>query len=326
MLEPLGLSSTANRIYCALRDHPGQGGENLASALAMPATDIADGVAELVSLGLADAGHPGPETPVTVVSPLAAANILIARQESDLSEAMSRIAQSRIFAAQLSVREASTSISAVDAESVFGKDAIIDTLRTLSCEAENEVATFAPGGAQSSESIASSRGRNEEMFGQGVYSRSVYLTSMRNDPATRANVQWLNERGAEVRTVPILPIRMIIADRRVAVVPIDPGNGMNGIIVHRSPGTVAALQALFKAVWDSASPLGERPLRDSHDLSAEEKAILELLVLDKDDVFVGHSLGMSARSARRRIDALKERLGNKSWFVAGYQAVKNGWL
>ena len=60
------------------------------------------------------------------------------------------------------------------------------------------------------------------------------------------------------RVVPELPIRLIIVDRRIALVPLVSGGRVRAeigaLIVHES-GMLDALLALFDRVWRDAAPL-----------------------------------------------------------------------
>jgi hypothetical protein len=90
----------------------------------------------------------------------------------------------------------------------------------------------------------------------GVRIMSVYQHSARNDPPTLAYARRLTESGGQVRTTPVPPPRMVVFDRRVATVPIDPANTRAGALCTRSPGIVAPLVALFEQTWEAAVPLG----------------------------------------------------------------------
>ncbi|WP_327412336.1 hypothetical protein [Streptomyces sp. NBC_01233] len=83
-------------------------------------------------------------------------------------------------------------------------------------------------------------------MGRGIHSLTLYQDSVRNDAATFAYAQWMTERGAEVRTAPVLPPSLLIFCRQVAVVPIDPANTRLGALCTREPAVIATLVALFE--------------------------------------------------------------------------------
>lgn len=80
-----------------------------------------------------------------------------------------------------------------------------------------------------------------------------------------------------VRTCPTPP-RMLVFDRRVAVVPIDPADTKRGAICISEAGVVASMVALFEQTWHSAVPLGADRSKDARTgLSTSEQELLTLL-------------------------------------------------
>jgi hypothetical protein len=62
--------------------------------------------------------------------------------------------------------------------------------------------------------MAASRPLNEGLLGRGVRMRTVCLDSVRTNRPTVEHANWLARMGGQVRTVPSLPTRMILMDRR----------------------------------------------------------------------------------------------------------------
>ena len=211
-------------------------------------------------------------------------------------------------------------------ELVFGAPSVNQRLMALVNETKHEVSTFAPSAAHTTGEIWATQSRNEVMYDRGIRSRTIYIANARKDGPTLAHVRWLNERGSEVRTVPTLPTRMIIVDRALAVLPLDPQSGMRGIAIHRDPSVILLLQALFDITWASASPLGLTLPKGGEALSREDRAILELLALGKTDEAISERTGLAKRTLGRRIAALMSQLNAETRFQAAYQAVKRNWL
>lgn len=207
-----------------------------------------------------------------------------------------------------------------------GRDRIDARLRTLIVETTREVATFNPNSTLTPEFVLDTQARNAEMYERGIHSRTVYLSSVRNNKVTIDHVRWLNDRGSEVRTVPALPLRMIIADRRVAVLPVDPDNGMAGLTIHKTPGVVTGLQALFELTWASATPLGLTIVNSGSGPSEVDRTILELLALGRSDKEIGKTMGLSKRTIGRHLASIMEKLNAESRFQAAYLAGKRNWI
>ncbi|WP_405440405.1 hypothetical protein OG373_24830 [Streptomyces avidinii] len=108
------------------------------------------------------------------------------------------------------------------AERLVGMHAIQSRLEQLAHGLERECLAILPGGALSGASLDASRPRDRRALARGIEMRSVHRDSARNDPTTPAYARWLTEQGGQVRTSPLLPPRLLIFDRAVAVVPIDP--------------------------------------------------------------------------------------------------------
>src|SRR5579875_1332229 len=136
---------------------------------------------------------------------------------------------------------------------------------------------FEPGGAMSARSIEASRPLDEQALADGTVMRTVHLDSVRNDPPTMGYLRWAVERGARVRTAATLPLRMIIFDQKMALIPVNPDHSEIGAVVQRGPGMVAALCALFEQIWSSANPVGTDKVPGHDGLNSQERAIITLL-------------------------------------------------
>ena len=139
-------------------------------------------------------------------------------------------------------------------------------------------------------------------------------------------MQWLAALGGETRTVPSLPMLMVVVDRETALVPLDPADGRAGALELRSPGAVAAMSALFEHVWSIGVPWGETPPRDARGLSTQEQELLRLLADGHTDEIASRRLGVSLRTVRRMASDMMARLGARSRFEAGVRAARHGWL
>lgn len=209
-------------------------------------------------------------------------------------------------------------------EVVKGADAIDARLRAISSEAAKEVAAFVTGGPLTTEQVQTARDRNRDMYDRGIRSRTIYLESVRNDKLTIAQVHWLNERGSQVRTVPSLPIQMVIADQKTAILPLDPTGKAAGIRIYRDPSVVIGLQALFEQTWLSATPLGLTLSTKSAEFTATQRAVLEMLALGYIDREIEEKMLVDKRTIGRRVAEIMHILNTKTRFQAGVRAVKQG--
>ena len=149
-----------------------------------------------------------------------------------------------------------------------------------------------PGGTQSHASLAASHPLDQDAIARGISLLTLYQDSVRNDPETHAYARWLTELGGQVRTAPVLPPRMLIFDRTVGVIPIDPTNGGLGALCTSEPGFVIWLITVFDQAWSTAIPLGadvEADIQTS--LSPIDRALLKLLATGVTDEAAGRISG-----------------------------------
>ncbi|WP_248965878.1 helix-turn-helix transcriptional regulator [Sphaerisporangium perillae] len=129
-----------------------------------------------------------------------------------------------------------------------------------------------------------------------------------------------------MRTAPTLPLRMLIVDRKLALVPVTTNDSASLATVISSGGVLDALLALFDSIWRNANRLGSVRRRDGEELSAQEKQVLKLLGEGATDEMIARRMGISVRTARRVASYLLARLGARSRFQAGGRAVARGWI
>ncbi len=327
MLATLGLDSTSEAVYRSMLAHPQDGVAALGQRLALPDPEVRRALDTLSELALLrpSADRRGE---FRAVSPDIGMEILMSRQQADIAAQQMRIEASRAAAAQLIAEYADLRPAAhhPGVEQLVGLDQIRDRLTGLTRDMRQEVMTFSPDGGQKPENIEAAKPLDESLLERGIRMRTVYLDSVRNSPHTVEYVNWLAERGGQVRTVPSLPTRMIVVDRATAVIPVNSDDTAAAAVVLTGHGTLTALCALFENVWAGAQPLGEAAARDGHGLSPQESAAVKLLADGHTDEAIAKRLGVSPRTARRLATELMERLGARSRFEAGVRAVQQGWL
>jgi DNA-binding CsgD family transcriptional regulator len=326
MLETLGVSSVAEATYLAMLQHPDEELNALVERLGLDRAQAVAALDELSGIALIQ-GRPGLGAP-QAVTPEVGFSILMARQQAEMAQRNQQIEESKAaFAMLLAARaETRSHIPEPGIERLSGIEAIRAKLVELAHTCEWEACSFMPGGDQSQENLDASRALDAEAIERGVRLRTVYQDSVRNHRPTLEYAQWLSECGSEVRTAAGLPLRMLIVDRRLAVVPIDAADSGAAAIVITSDGMVTALSALFNSVWKAAAPLGAPRRRDGDGLSAQERQVLRLLAVGMTDDAIARNMSVSVRTARRVASDLHARLSAHSRFQAGARAVIRGWI
>jgi DNA-binding CsgD family transcriptional regulator/sugar-specific transcriptional regulator TrmB len=327
MLQELGLSQTADRIYATMLAEPGLGVAELSQSLGLSDREVRSGLDELVRFSLMRESRDRPGQ-LRAVSPDIGLGALLQQQEAELAEQQRRLADRRAAVSQSITEYAQLRTELGQAsEHLVGMDAVLDCLERLAREVSFECVSVMPGGAQSKESLDASRPLDSEALARGVSILTLYQDSVRNDPDTYAYARWLTDLGGQVRTAPLLPPRLLVFDRSTAVVPIDPANTRLGALCTREPAIVASLVVIYERAWETAVPLGAASLKAPNDgLTVVERDLLKLLATGMTDEAAGNRLGVSARTVRRQMAGLMERLGAASRFEAGLRAAQRGWL
>ncbi|MEV4440244.1 LuxR C-terminal-related transcriptional regulator [Streptomyces sp. NPDC049577] len=302
----------------------------MAAALGWTTGRAAAAMAELEQLALV---RPSSEDPgqMRLINPELGLEALLLRQERELLARQEAMAATRLSITRMLAEygEEDPGSEPAGARQFMGMDAIGSQIERYAHSCTSDISVFAPRGAQTEEALESARPLDRAALSRGVRLRYVYLESLRNDPATLSYAQWLDENGGHVRTVPHLPLRMIIYDRRTAIVPIDPEAAAKGVLILNGTGVVTALCTLFDQIWQRAEPLGTpagRPRPDGDRPTSQEQAVLELLVAGYTDEVVARKLGISVRTGRRITAELMNRLQARSRFQAGALATARGWL
>lgn len=158
----------------------------------------------------------------------------------------------------------------------------------------------------------------------GVHCRGIYAASLLEAPD---RPRELAATGEQARVAPRLPMRIVICDRRLAMVPLvtsAPPGGESILLVNPS-GLLEALINLFDDYWARSHPVrSPQPAVDG--LSVADLETLRLLGTGLKDEAIARQLGVSMRTARRRISGLLIRLGVASRFQAGAEAARRGFV
>ena len=326
MLELLGLDPSAEAVYRLVLGRPEWGIGEITEYLGWPETEVRAALDALADLHLLRPRDDDPDR-LQPVDPEVGLASLLARREAELGRRQQQIEATRAAVAALTTEYGNGHGYAPEViDRLEGLDQVRSRLEELASTARRECLSFLPGGARKPDAMEAGAPLNQQMVENGVSVRDVYQDSFRNDPATLRHVQWLTSLGVQARTVPSLPMLMVVFDRKVALVPLDPDDGRRGALEIRSPGAVAVMCALFEQVWSVGVPLGEQLPRDSQGLTPQERELLRLLASGHTDEVASRKLGVSLRTVRRMASELMARLEARSRFEAGVRAVRNGWL
>jgi DNA-binding NarL/FixJ family response regulator len=123
-----------------------------------------------------------------------------------------------------------------------------------------------------------------------------------------------------VRTAHSVPMRLVLVDRRIAILPSGGDQPELCVAVVRHPAVVESLRAAFDLLWESAVPLPTEPVAPDDCRERVQRDILRHLAAGHKDEVVARRLGLALRTCRRHIAEIMEHLGATSRFQAGVLA------
>jgi DNA-binding CsgD family transcriptional regulator len=171
--------------------------------------------------------------------------------------------------------------------------------------------------------IAHARRLDMRSLSRGLHMKTLYSHQIHRNAVGVRYIEELGRRAnSEVRAATEIPMQLLIIDRRIAVVPIDPGQPHRGAFLVRSAGLVTALVSLFERVWEGAAHIPGA----ADEICPIERAILRCLLAGHTDASAARRLGISPRTVRRHVGSLMERTGARSRFDLGARAACLGWL
>lgn len=318
MLESIGVSAFDEAVLRTLLAYEHRTVGELAEEMDSPAEPVRDAVRRLTDLGMARVDGAA----VTAIDPRAALAGLLRARRTELDRLSQTVEDLSVAFREHALRGSASRL----VELVEGRAATAARIQDMLMRADEEVLAFdtppylVHDYADSDIEIG--------LLARQVRCRAVYASEVLDVPQRAEVIRALVGLGEQARVVPVVPIKMIIVDRREVLLPLaDSGDRVqeNVVVVHKS-GICEASTALFESVWLHAVPLFTTTADDDADLAAEDRTILQLLNAGMKDDVIGRQLGMSERTVRRRVADLAARLGASSRFQIGAQAARRGWV
>lgn len=164
-----------------------------------------------------------------------------------------------------------------------------------------------------------------ELLGKGVERRTLYDISIRDHVPTRKAVAAITAGGGQFGALPRVPLRMLIFDRKLALVARQLNHDDKAALVVRDPHLIHIFTQLFDFAWELSEPfLLDQPTPSP--LNGTQQAILKALALGYSDDVIARRLDISVRTCRRHIAWMLEQLNAESRFQAGIKAHQAGWI
>ncbi|MDQ3404435.1 MAG: helix-turn-helix transcriptional regulator [Actinomycetota bacterium] len=161
---------------------------------------------------------------------------------------------------------------------------------------------------------------------RGVRHRILVPDSVRTAPVLGPRLTAMSLAGAEVRTVPDVPVDALVVDGTTVLLPADPSTAAARVAVFRLSSVVTMTVELFEWMWPQGVSLTASRFAEAAELHPRQHKLLELLIAGSTDEAAAVRLGVSVRTVRRMVADIMGKLGARSRFQAGAKAADRGWL
>ncbi|MFI6508994.1 LuxR C-terminal-related transcriptional regulator [Streptosporangium sp. NPDC050855] len=322
----LGMTAEAEEVYRYFLRHPGEGVDAAGRALPLGPETVEAAVATLRALSLLDVSD---RHRVVATEPQIGIERLIEARLDELNAEIRRVLATRDSIASFfeDHRWGEAPATAL-IERVEGLERVRRKLDDLSFFTHEETLCLHPGGPLSDAAIETARTLDTRSLRRGVTVKSIYHPRALRHPAMAAYVRDVIDLGGRVHVTQEPMDRMVIFDRSVAVVPMDPRESSRGALLVREPGLVSRLATHFDGLWQASEPPRDLagPRRELPALSDLERRVLSALATaDKDEV-AARQMDVSVRTYRRYVADLMARLGATNRFQAALRAKEQNWI
>jgi len=325
--DVLGLTPDETLAYGELIAMPSATAAEFAAALS--AFGTSPGEAHLLLRRLEEHGLAaritGDERRFAAAPPAIALGALLARQQDEVRHA--EIELSRLDEAYRVAAAGRGPTDVVDV--IHGEDAVRHRFEQVQLGARERVYAF----VRPPVIVTSSQENSAEnkAVARGVLYRVVVERSMlESHDVTVDEAIEATDAGEEVRFADQVPLKLIIVDRRLALMPLTSSGDVVGALLVRESTLLDALIALFENVWDQATPMlvGTSGLTGdvAQQVDDEDAQVLGLLLAGLTDQAVAKQLGTSLRTVQRRVRALLDLAGVETRMQLGWHAANNGWV
>src|SRR5699024_4923999 len=142
--------------------------------------------------------------------------------------------------------------------------------------------------------------------------RSIVDAEFMALPGAVVGVREDARAGEEYRVFPELPFKMIVADRKMALIPLDLERSEGPSLLVKSSALLDALCLLFEFIWERSSPadLSSEPaaegLAAAGSLDEEARELVSLMAAGLNDKSIFMELGISRSTHQKHVTCLMD--------------------
>lgn len=325
-LLALGINSTEERVYRHMLSRDDCTLDSIADSLGLESASVRDILTKLLNLSLIKTV--GPDL-VKAAEPTLAIEQLIENRLAELNSESHRVAavlrHIPAFEKIRTNREYDAGFAEV--ERVDGLKELRERIDEISFFSSDELLAIQPGPGLTQAAINAARPLDRRALRRRMRMCTiVHEKSLKNEQML-LYLDELASLGAEIRVTAETLERVLIFDRSVAVVPINPdATGQGGLIV-RQAGLLTQILLLFSRCWESSVPLHPE-VQESEPVTLtplEQQTLAVMAEVDK-DVVGARLMGVSLRTYRGYVAKVLEKLNSSSRFRAALMAKERGLL
>ncbi|MFF7635710.1 LuxR C-terminal-related transcriptional regulator [Kitasatospora sp. NPDC008050] len=316
------------RLYGLICRQPDSALEELALAAGCAVAEAEQASDRLSVLGLL-APAPASACGYVTVDPEAALTRLFASEERQTSAYLQKAARTRenIAAVMRDFAELRNQrTEAVEIETLPSPALVNAFLEDAGSMTRSRMRSMHPGGPPPVEMIDQMLLRDSDMHSRGISVQTLYQRRTAEVPYMASYLADAVRPGREARVAEFLPIRMLIFDDDVAVLPIHPQDSAQGAVAIRGRSLVRSLTALYDYCWLGATVVRKSAEPREPVLDGQELSIVRMLADGVKDESIARHLDISPRTLSRIISGLLERLGAQTRFQAALRVAELGLL
>ncbi|MDN5864600.1 MAG: hypothetical protein L0I62_05225 [Gammaproteobacteria bacterium] len=321
-LDILDIDEAEEEVYRWLLSHQGAAVSGVAQGLALSPGKAQQLLAVLEQKGLVTRTLERPRRYLPAAPDIALESLALQRQ-NDLQRAREAIHELQIQAAATRPPDPQERI----VELITSREAERQIVEQMARTARDEVvALVRPPILISRLDASGDQWSQREAQARGARSRSIVDAEFLALPGAVARVQGDLGAGESIRVLPQLPFKMVLTDRRIALVPLNLEQSGSPLLLVRSSALLEALYALFEMLWERAVPLrvarsgALETGRPAPVLSEEFGNLVSLMAAGLNDKKIASEMGVSASTLNRRIGELMRTLDARTRFQCGWAA------
>lgn len=317
----LGLSATEEQVLRCYMHRRDDDADEASKRLGLSREEFDEATRRLVTRRLLHAGTDGMISPV---SPVNAAQVLLASAWQDLGERFADLTRIGGSVPSLVEEMGLSPEFSSGVEHISDLPQLRDRMADITFFSRVEVAAVWTEPTMSDVTIERARPQDMRLLRRGVKVRTLITAQAAIDDVASGYFSDLVDAGAEVRVVPEASERMILCDKQIGVIPKDPDNHSLGALIVHEPGLVKSLMRLYDHLWEGALPLHVSSAKDEDKLSTLNVRVLQTLCHATKDEAAARELGVSVRTFRRYVADVVEVLGARNRIDAVLRAREQG--